>query len=97
MPGVDGFEEETESEGPLDPSKWRQNGVNYWRLDLDIELFHNFYGNDDDLVDSREPQEYVSGRTTMTRKMVRSGVALLRIGMAMGSITQVAVVRNNGN
>ena len=62
MPGVDGFEEETESEGPLDPSKWRQNGVNGWRLDLDIELFDNFYGNDDDLVDSRKPREYVSGK-----------------------------------
>ena len=57
-----GCEEETESEAYLDPSKWRTKFVNGWRLDLDVELFENYYDTDDDsVIDDYTPQKEMDG------------------------------------
>lgn len=51
MPDIEGFQEESESNVTLEESKYRRVDVQYaWRMDIDVELFENFYDDDDEDV-----------------------------------------------
>ena len=50
MPDVKDWDEETEAvKVVLDPAKWRKNVQYGWRLDLDVELFENYYSEEDEI------------------------------------------------
>lgn len=50
MPDVEGWEKKVKDEVELDPAKWNMKGAQSWRLDLDVELYENFYQDSEDIT-----------------------------------------------
>ena len=55
IPDVEGFEMKSESPCELAVDKWRMNSRYSWRMDLDVELFDNYYSRDEIENDVVEP------------------------------------------
>ena len=55
-PVIKGIEESITKEDCLDPEKWRKNIRFGWRLDLDVELYDNYYNDHDNLVSEKKEQ-----------------------------------------
>lgn len=50
MPDIEGWEKKVKDEIELDPWKWNRKGANSWRLDLDVELYENYYQDDEEIT-----------------------------------------------
>ena len=60
---VDDFE--LEESFLLDPIKWRKKGICGWIKDIDMELYNNYYDENDSVVEAENDDNSVADLKTM--------------------------------